>query len=167
MKILANFVTKVIALWPSKTAVQAVKLKVKILDGQAEIPKYAKPGDAAMDLVATSVKDVYGDCGTLKYAQYGTGLAIEIPPGHVGLVFPRSSISDSAHSLSNSVGVIDSGYRGEWMVKMRYAFAGKHYKVGERIAQFMVIPVPEMQVELSSELSKSDRGSGGFGSTGK
>ena len=87
-------------------------IKVKKLHPDAVIPTYAKHGDAAMDLYATSV----------DYDKYGnlvchTGLALEIPEGHVGLLFPRSSISKTALTLRNSVGVVDSGYRGEVMLK--------------------------------------------------
>ena len=90
-----------------------MKVKIKKLNNKAIIPQYAREGDAGMDLTAVSVDyDPITDCIT-----YGTGLAVEIPKGHVGLLFPRSSISNYDLTLANSVGVIDSGYRGEIMFK--------------------------------------------------
>ena len=90
-----------------------MEIKIKKLDKNAVIPKYSKYGDAGMDLVATSV-----DYSNEYYIEYGTGLAIEIPEGYVGYVFPRSSNSKYDLQLCNSVGIIDSGYRGE--IKLRY-----------------------------------------------
>tara|TARA_B100001093_G_scaffold489236_1_gene527218 strand:+ start:1461 stop:1886 length:426 start_codon:yes stop_codon:yes gene_type:complete len=137
-------------------------VKVRRLDAGAVIPKYAKPGDAGMDLYATTQSfDKHGN-----YV-YGTGLAIEIPEGYVGLLFPRSSISKTAHSLRNAVGVIDSGYRGEIM--MKYDINTRNlpvYTVGDRIAQIIILPYPQIEFEEVGELSDSERGSGGFGSTG-
>jgi dUTP pyrophosphatase len=140
-------------------------VKIKKLHPNAIVPKYAKAGDAAMDLIATSMEvDGYGNL------VYKTGLALEIPKGFVGLLFPRSSVSKTSMSLANSVGVIDSGYRGEIMLK--YKDVGKSssiqvlYKAGDRVGQLMVIPYPEVEFIEADELSITDRGSGGFGSTG-
>ena len=84
-----------------------MEVKIKKLCETAVIPSYAKPGDAGMDLVATSrIFDKYGN------VEYGTGLAMEIPEGYVVLIFSRSSIFKQELSLANTVGVIDSGYRG-------------------------------------------------------
>ena len=139
-----------------------MKVKVMKLDAAATIPKYAKPGDAGMDLYATS--QAYDEHGNYVY---GTGLAMEIPEGHVGLIFPRSSISKTAHSLRNAVGVIDSGYRGEIMMKFDInTLNSPVYKVGDRIAQIVILPYPEIEFEESWELSKTERGAGGFGSSG-
>ena len=85
-----------------------MKVRIKKLNENAVIPTYAKEGDAGMDLVATSVISE-----TYTQITYGLGVALEIPEGFVGLVFPRSSIRKTGLQLSNSVGVIDSGYRGE------------------------------------------------------
>ena len=79
-----------------------MKVKIKKLHKDAVIPKYAKPGDAGLDLVAVSLNS------NDLFMEYDTGLAIQIPEGYVGLIFPRSSISNTAHTLANSVGVIDS-----------------------------------------------------------
>jgi dUTP pyrophosphatase len=139
-------------------------LKIKRLSENATIPKYAKPGDAAMDLVATS--KVVSE--HLRQLTFGTGLAVEIPEGFVGLIFPRSSVSKTGLQLANSVGVIDSGYRGEIMIKFNILEVGiETYNIGDRIAQLMIVELPKVSIVEVSELSDSDRGSGGFGSTGK
>ena len=139
-----------------------MKVKVMKLDAGAKIPKYAKDGDAGMDLYATSQSfDNHGN-----YV-YGTGLAIEIPKGYVGLIFPRSSISKTAHSLRNAVGVIDSGYRGELIFKFDInTHNSPVYEIGDRIGQIIILPYPQVEIEEAFELSNSERGSGGFGSTG-
>ena len=160
-----------------------MKIKIKKLHPDAVIPTYSKVGDAGMDFVAI-------DEGTGKdmYTEYRTGLSIEIPEGYVGLIFPRSSISKKAQRLTNSVGVIDSGYRGE--IKFRFsldrelqeaylkqeigkAMLGKDYdetfamySKGERIGQLIILPYPNIEFEEVEELSLSSRGEGGFGSTG-
>ncbi len=139
----------------------SMKVKIKKLHPQAVIPSYAKAGDAGMDLYATEQKwDDYGNF------VFHTGLAMEIPEGHVGLLFPRSSISKTPHSLRNSVGVIDSGYRGEIMVKFAGNSTPTSYKVGDRVAQIIIMPFPSVEFQEVQDLSASDRGTGGFGSTG-
>ena len=100
-----------------------MKLKIKRLHRDAVIPSYAKPGDAGLDLVATT----YSISEDGLYIEYGTGIAVEIPEGHVGLIFPRSSISKTSMILSNHVGVIDSGYRGE----IRFRFKDLHLETYE------------------------------------
>ena len=99
---------------------------------------------------------------------YGTGIAVEIPEGHVGLVFPRSSIRKYDLSLTNSVGVIDSGYRGEIQVTFRKerGVASKTYEVGDRVCQLMILPYPTVNFVEVNDLSDSERGTGGHGSTG-
>ena len=137
-----------------------MQVKIKKLNPNAVIPTYAKQGDAGMDLVATSMKFD----GT--QITYGTGLAMEIPKGFVGLIFPRSSIRKTDLILSNSVGVIDSGYRGE--IQATFKRSGVYaYAVGDRICQIMIIPHPPIEFEEVDELSDTERGDGGFGSTGK
>jgi dUTP pyrophosphatase len=139
-----------------------MKIKIKKLHPDAIIPKYAKLGDAGMDLTALTEK--WNDTNTM--VTYDTGLSIEIPEGFVGLLFPRSSISKTILSLSNSVGVIDSGYRGPIMFKFRYPEEGMVYDVGDRIGQIIIIPYPTIEFEEVEELSSTERGEGGFGSTG-
>jgi dUTP pyrophosphatase len=135
------------------------------LNPQAQKPKFGKPGDAGADLVATSV-----DFSRKNQVVYGTGLAVEIPEGMVGLVFPRSSVRNYDLSMANSVGVIDSGYRGEIMVTfnvLNLHTVENSYQVGDRIAQLIIIPVPLAKYVEVEELSETQRGTEGHGSTGK
>lgn len=143
-----------------------MKVKFKKLVPEAVLPSYSKVGDAGLDLTSNSIQQ------ELKYIEYGTGIAVEIPEGYVGLVFPRSSISKVDLVQANSVGVIDSGYRGE--IKVRFKIVnhqdyGKstQFIVGERIAQLVIIPYPIIEVVESDTLSETERGEGGFGHTGK
>lgn len=129
------------------------------------MPTKAHATDAGFDLTATS-----REIDTVGNFVYGTGIAVEIPEGYVGLVFPRSSIAKKTLILTNSVGVIDSGYRGEIMAKFsdnKLSARGEVYEVGERIAQLIILPYPQIEFEEVAELSDSDRGVGGYGSTGK
>lgn len=167
-------------------------VNIKKLVPKAVIPTYAKEGDAGMDLVATSV-----DHSDEYYIEYGTGLAVEIPEGYVGLIFPRSSNSKKDLQLCNSVGVIDSGYRGE--IKLRYRriinptpkrnfvvtdvefqeeLKSKVpilrikadfscYGVGDKVGQIIIIPIPLISFNEVQKLSETVRCDGGFGSTGK
>ena len=139
-----------------------MKVRIKKMHEAGVIPAYAKPGDAGLDLVAVS--ETWNDDNSM--VTYGTGLAVEIPEGYVGLLFPRSSISKTNLELSNSVGVIDSGYRGEIMFKFRYNSEGMVYDVGDRVGQLIILPYPSIEFEEVEELSNTDRGEGGFGSTG-
>ena len=163
-----------------------MEVKIKKLNESAQIPKYADSGCAGMDIVATSIKM------TNDYIEYGTDLAFEVPPGYVMLIFPRSSNSNKDLILSNSVGVLDSSYRGE--LRFRYK---RHYRVtdidtgdsviyvpyncanyfgwsstniyavGDRIGQIIILPYPQITFKEVAELSETERGTGGFGSTGK
>jgi dUTP pyrophosphatase len=143
-----------------------MKVRIKKLNENAVIPSYAKEGDAGMDLVATSIIST-----TSTQITYGIGLALEIPKGFVGLIFPRSSVRKTRLMLSNCVGVIDSGYRGELQATFNKinndSVSENDYKVGDRIAQIMIIPHPPIEFEEADELSDTERGEGGFGSTGK
>lgn len=154
-----------------------MQVKVKKLHPNAVIPSYAKAGDAGLDLTAVSEK--WDE--SINQVTYGTGLSIEIPEGHVGLIYPRSSICKTGLALSNSVGVIDSGYRGEIMFKFNYvgeiASPWTHavdkptkirpvYNIGDRIGQLVIMPYPKVELVESEELSDSERNTGGFGSSG-
>ena len=143
-----------------------MELKIKRLTEDAILPIRAHKGDAGIDLTCTTITQEINECGQLIIV-YHTGLAIEIPEGHVGLLFPRSSIANKSLSLTNSVGVIDSGYRGEVMAKMRSTtdVVPAIYKPGERFAQLVIVPIPEVEITEVAELSETDRGEGGFGST--
>lgn len=160
-----------------------MKVKIKKTHPDAVIPRYAKEGDAGLDLTATSIYfDKYGNIC------YGTGLAFEIPEGYVGLIFPRSSICKKQLLLSNAVGVIDSGYRGEVSFKFKPSLALDNrqcvkyddekmwtiavrqndiYKVGDRIGQMIIMPYPSVEFEEVEELSETERGEGGYGSSGE
>lgn len=137
-----------------------LKIKIKRLKKEAVVPKYALEGDAGMDIVAVTKME------TEKEIEYGTGLAFEIPKGYVCLIFPRSSISNKDLMLSNCVGVLDSGYRGELRFKFK-KFGKESYNVGDKIGQIIIIPYPKIVFEEVKGLSGSARGEGGFGSTGK
>lgn len=166
-----------------------MKVKIKKLHKDAIIPHYAKNGDAGLDLTAVSVK--YDEYGNIVY---GTGLAFEIPEGYVGLVFPRSSNAKTNLYLTNSVGVIDSGYRGEVTFKYKVAhnvssmiqflwqkyvrkmdpmnvrvntLAYNVHKIGDRVGQIIIIPYPQIEFVETDELSETERGDGGYGSTGR
>jgi len=143
---------------------QGVMVKVKKLDPNAVIPSYSKVGDAGMDLTITREIE-----NTSFSVSYGFGIAMEIPKGYVGLVFPRSSVRNQDLILSNCVGVIDSGYRGELQAtfKKTNGLDSLKYKVGERGAQIIILPYPQVFMTEVPELSNSERGEGGFGSTGK
>ena len=144
-------------------------VKFKKLHPNAVIPQYAKPGDAGLDLVATSL--ILDENNNLVY---GTGLAIEIPTGYVGLIFPRSSNSKKDLILTNHVGVIDSSYRGEIIFKYKSTLCssgqyitGKNYEVGDKVGQLILFPYPQVTIEEVEELTETERGTNGFGSTGK
>lgn len=171
-----------------------MKVKIKKLHENAVVPKYAKDGDAGMDLTATSVEYNH-EHGTIEY---GIGLAIEIPKGYVGYIFPRSSQKKKSLWLTNHVGVVDSGYRGEikfafkpdrkyWCeiqdgcldIKGEFHYhasqddefqnfvtSSEIYSVGDRVGQLIIMPYPKVEFEESEEISSTDRGSGGFGSSG-
>ena len=145
-------------------------VKIKKLHEGAVIPSYAKPGDAGLDLTAVSYdykEDI--DCHV-----YGTGIAVEIPEGYVGLVYPRSSNRKTDAYMCNHVGVIDSGYRGELMVSFELRDHDakaipqifKPYEVGDKIAQLIIVPYPKIEFKVVDELSTTERGEGGHGSTG-
>lgn len=139
-----------------------MQVKVKKLDRDAQLPVYGSEGAACFDLYANNLR---GD------TTYGTGLAFEVPEGHVMLIFSRSGHGyKQGVRLANCVGVIDSDYRGEVSVKLhqdRRDVDIYNAKCGERIAQAMIIPVDHVTFEEVEELSSTERGAGGFGSTGK
>lgn len=141
-----------------------MQIKIKKLHPDAKIPIYAKDGDAGLDLTAvTKIKE------SADQVTYGIGISLEIPKGFVGLVFPRSSIRNTQLSLNNAVGVVDSGYRGELQAtfnKLQGRYS-KSYELGERIIQLIIIPYPPIEFIEVDELSTTDRGNQGFGSTGK
>ena len=144
-----------------------MEIKFKRLDPRAVAPVRAHKSDAGFDLVCTDIATEINECGQLILA-YKTGLAVEIPEGYFGLLVPRSSIAKKAIMLTNHAGVIDSGYRGEIVGKFRSTtdVVPALYKVGERFAQLLILPCLDVTFEEALELSDSERGEGGFGSTG-
>ena len=137
-----------------------LNVKVKLLNDKAKMPFQKHATDAGFDLYVSSVK-VKNDM-----AVYGFGIALDIPDGHVGLLFPRSSIANTMLSLSNSVGVIDSSYRGEIMAKFDIdQRAGNMYQIGDRAIQLIIVPFPKIHFDRREELSSTERGTGGYGST--
>jgi len=148
-------------------------LKVKKLTKSASLPVYATTGAACFDLISDSLITCNVSNSGLHTVTFGTGLSFEIPKDHVMLVFGRSGHAfNSDISLSNCVGVIDSDYRGEVKVKLRSDSTRGYFDLsnvskGDRIAQAMVIPCEQVQFEVVDELSETQRGAGGFGSTGK
>ena len=139
-----------------------IEIKFKKLCAEAVMPTKAHQSDAGADLTATSKHwDDEKQCWI-----YGTGIATEIPEGYVGLVFPRSSIHKYGLALANSIGVIDSGYRGEIMCSFKPTGSCPTYNVGDKIAQLIIMPYPEINYVEATKLSDSERGEGGHGSTG-
>jgi len=137
-----------------------MKIRFKKLHPLAKIPKKATVGSAGFDLTAVSVED----CPTC--VKYHIGIAVEIPAGFVGLLYPRSSIVKLGAWPGNAVGVIDSDYRGEITLCLYYTHFPP-YKAGERVGQIIIAPIPDVEFEEADELSETARGTGGYGSTGK
>lgn len=141
-----------------------MKVRFQKLNDNAVLPHKAHKTDAGLDLTCTSVQFSERD----QVFVYGTGLVVEIPDGHVGLIFPRSSVFKTGEVLSNCVGVIDSGYRGEVFAKFYQVTDRRNcYNVGERFAQLIILPIPDIEPEWSDELTEGERGANGYGSTGK
>ena len=141
-----------------------MEIKFKKLSPYAVIPKHAYNGDAGLDLVAVD-NGVYNV--THDYVEYDTAIAVEIPPGYFGALVPRSSISNTPFMLCNSLGIVDSNFRGA--IKCRFRRLNneefKEYKFGDCIAQLIILPYEQIICKETSELSDSERGTGGFGST--
>ena len=142
-----------------------MKIKFKKLSKNAVMPKRGSEWAAGYDLTATSKK------WNREFSvwEYGTGIAVEIPHGYAGFIFPRSSIYKTGFTLTNSVGLIDCDYRGEIMAKFADTYLGdvEGYEVGDRIGQLVILPVPEVEYVEVEELSETVRGTGGYGSSGR
>ncbi len=144
-----------------------MEIKFKKFDEKAIAPARQHSTDAGFDLTCIGVSTVRNECGQILLV-YHTGIAIEIPEGYVGLIFPRSSIYKKSLEQTNAVGIIDSGYRGEIIVVMRNTtdVIPAIYKEGDRFAQLVIVKLPEVEGFVEAEeLSASDRGVNGFGST--
>ena len=143
-------------------------LKIKKLRENAKVPERATTGSAGLDLCASIDEPITLECGAT--AVIPTGIAIALPSADYGaFVFPRSGIAvKHGIGLLNSVGVIDSDYRGEIMVGVINQIKTPYtIQPGERIAQMVIMPVSMMPVQEVSDLDETERGAGGFGSTGK
>lgn len=146
---------------------ESINVKVKRTLPNAVLPMKATEGSAGFDLTAATEKFKPELTGPIW--EYDTGLSFEIPPGYVGLVFPRSSVTTKTTlMLGNGVGVIDSDYRGTIKFQFRNVnhAAGKKYNIGDRIGQIIIMPYPTVGFIDASELNVTDRGEGGFGSSG-
>jgi dUTP pyrophosphatase len=163
-----------------------MQVNIKKLNKKAVMPTKAHPTDAGFDMVAVT------KVATDKYIEFGTGLAIEIPVGYVGFVFANSRVSKYDLDLANAVAVIDSGYTGE--IRLRYKhtiqpqtafkavktkyfdltkdiepvpilFTPKEFNVGDVVGQLIILPIPSIEFNEVTELTETERGDGGFGST--
>ncbi len=140
-------------------------VKFKKLHPNAVIPKASLTGDVGLDLTVTEIVD------RNEFIECKFGVAVEIPNGHFGMLTPRSNITKMNLMMKNGIGIIDSGYRGELVcrfkkVKFEDGTQEQLYKVGERAAQLIILPYPQITVWESNTLSETERGTGGFGSTG-
>jgi dUTP pyrophosphatase len=141
-------------------------LRVALVRDGARLPQRARDGDAGLDLFAVSEQTIApGDRASVP-----TGIAIEVPPGHAGLVLPRSGLA-ARHGIAlvNAPGLIDSGYRGEVRVLLLNTDRAEPFAIspGDRIAQLLMVPFAEVEPVAVDELALSVRGEGGFGSTGR
>ncbi len=147
-----------------------MKIKIKKLHPNATINSYAKDGDAGIDFTCTEINN------TKDFLEYKTGVSIELPRGYVGLLFPRSSNTKKNLILGNSVGVLDSGFRGEICFRYKNVKHSENhndywdenvYNIGDKIGQILILPYPEIEFIKVNELEDSQRGDSGWGSTNK
>lgn len=138
-----------------------MKIKIKKLHPNAIIPKYAHIGDAGMDLF--SIEDLI--LKPKHRVLVKTGLSIELPKGYVALIWDKSGIAKDG--ITTLAGVGDAGYRGEYKIVL-INLSSKDYKIkkGQKIAQVLIQKIENPEIEEVNELSKTERGAGGFGSTG-
>lgn len=139
-----------------------MKVKIKKLHPNAVIPKYAHNTDAGMDLMVTEMERI-----DEHHIRYKFGIAVEIPEGYFGFIAPRSSIYKQKQVLSNGLGIVDSGYIGELMAVMIGTYEDTIYRVGDRAAQLLILPYPNIEFQEVEELKQTERSTGGYGSTGK
>lgn len=142
---------------------QQINVPFMKLNEKAVIPSYATFGDAGLDLTATSMQ--WNDI--MQCWIYGIGLACAIPYGYVGLLFPRSSVRKYGLIMANSIGVIDAGYRGEISATFKELGNNNTYKIGDKVAQLIIMPFPSIAPIEVDSLPESERGTNGHGSTGK
>jgi len=143
-----------------------MRLNFRLLADGAILPSRAHPGDAGLDLCAVTAARI----GPGEWLGVGTGVAVEIPEGYAGLVLPRSGIARKhGISLVNSPGLIDSGYRGEIEVLLLNNDPAETFRIepGNRIAQLVIVGIPATEPVARLHLENSERGTDGFGSTGR
>ncbi|MDX6650331.1 MAG: dUTP pyrophosphatase [Solirubrobacteraceae bacterium] len=143
-----------------------MRLAIRRLDAAATLPSRAHEGDAGLDLYASEAASLRPGAR----ASVGTGIALEVPPGHAALVLPRSGLA-AKHGIAlvNAPGLIDAGYRGEVRVLLHNTDAAEEFEVsaGDRIAQLLLVPFVTADPVEVQELAASERGAGGFGSSGR
>jgi dUTP pyrophosphatase len=141
-----------------------MKIPVVRRDPAYQLPRFAHSGDAGADLHAVEAVTI----GAGEYALVATGLSMAIPEGHAGLVLPRSGLAvRTGITVLNSPGLVDSGYRGELKVALiNHGKEAFEIAVGDRIAQLVIVPVSSPDYEVVDSLEDTERGAGGFGSTG-
>src|SRR3954453_19517669 len=143
-----------------------MQVRFSLLGEGAVLPTRAHPGDAGLDLYASEAAHL----GPGERWSVGTGIAVEIPEGHAGLVLPRSGLArEHGIALVNSPGLIDSGYRGELRVLLLNTDPADTFRVepGDRIAQLLITPIATVDPVEAEALAESARGAGGFGSSGR
>lgn len=142
-----------------------MNLNFKLMNDKAKAPVKGSAGAIGFDLHASAIEIVekpdYG------YIEYDTGIAVAIPEGYGGYLFPRSSVSKTGLILANCVGVIDQDYRGSIKARFKYIPSTKKYKVGERICQLVILPTPTVELTQVDDLDSTERDTGSFGSTGQ
>ncbi|MBR4741920.1 MAG: dUTP diphosphatase [Desulfovibrio sp.] len=141
-----------------------MQIRYQKLNPQAHPPRQSTFGAAGYDLtcISKTVDDEH------KCIIYGTGLALEIPQGYVGLLFPRSSVYKTSQFLANCIGVIDSDYRGEIKAIFRsWKNNSAEYSIGDRIVQLIIMQIPTLTFLETAHLTPTERGSQGLGSTGQ
>lgn len=142
-------------------------IKFKRLSENAVAPVKAHATDAGFDLTCSHITTETSEAGEVILV-YHTNIAVEIPEGYFGAVVLRSSVAKKSLALTNCIGVIDAGYRGEITAKMKTTVPTipSVYNGGERFAQLLILPVPDVEFEESETLSETDRGENSYGSTG-
>ena len=145
-----------------KFLIEQCPIKFKKLHPEAVLPSHTNPGDAGLDLTVVNIDELPN--GQVRHSY---GLAVQIPEGYVSMLFPRSSIFKVKERLSNSVGIIDCSYRGNIMAVFDKRMINGEYNIGDRTAQLVIVPFVTVESEWAEELSKTERGTGGYGSTNK
>ena len=138
-----------------------LKIKFKKMNPNAVIPKRGTTGSAGFDLTAVSIEE------TDQFVKYYTGIAVQIPAGYFGMLVPRSSVVKTGMHMGNSIGIIDSDFVGELSAVFYLRSGCRVYNVGDRIGQLVIMPIPAVEYVEVEELSETERGSGGYGSTGR